>query len=406
MKKTIIFILMVVALIPLVDSISSNKEKNESLALIDIDELLYDEKFIHETQEKLIEQYGNNYQEIIDRNKASVESAQKVELQFEKDTSGKIIYPEYFGGMYIDDKQELVIQVIKNKLPKASDEVAVYNNILTVDKDSKLEYVNYSKLELEQIYNIIVDYFLDSKNDTDNILAFYIDVPNNRIVVELENNSVKNIEVFKNTIINSDLLYFKKGEKLHSTSINAGQGIPTGCSVGYRVKKGNLSGFVTAAHCFPSGEGSASSYGMVKGWKLGPNVDAAFVQSTETFTNTLNWNTYPAQTLLVNDSMPYIIVGALVGKVGKTTHATTGQLASLNWSGKVSYKNIADVNVTDFIQANLNVQEGDSGGIVFQMGTNNKANVLGIVSAGNDAHNIMLASKLSNNKSALSVTRY
>lgn len=69
--------------------------------------------------------------------------------------------------------------------------------------------------DLQKINNEIIKYFSDKDvKNYENFIFNYIDEENKVVVVGLLDNSEKEQEKFKNTVVNSDLIKFVKGEKL------------------------------------------------------------------------------------------------------------------------------------------------------------------------------------------------
>lgn len=86
--------------------------------------------------------------------------------EFNRTGIDKYVYPDYLGGMYIDDDNTVVYQIVKRNIPKKkSTKYKLYKSIMD-DKDSKKEYVNNSKSELE--------YVMDAKDVfTQNVEVYY-----------------------------------------------------------------------------------------------------------------------------------------------------------------------------------------------------------------------------------------
>ena len=87
------------------------------------DDILNTKEFEKEREESLIEEYGENYRKILKDNYKSSKNAEKIKNMFAKTrTLGKsfdenINYPDYIGGLYINDNNELVIQIVKDNIP-------------------------------------------------------------------------------------------------------------------------------------------------------------------------------------------------------------------------------------------------------------------------------------------------
>ena len=120
------------------------------------------------------------------------------------------VYPDFYGGMYIsDDSYNLIVQVVKEKIPeKGTMEYYYYNELSTVDERIKLEYVKYSYNELLNINNTITDYFSNNKVFED-LNSWYIDVYNNRVVVNFVDVTDSIKKEFKDKVIDSEIVVFE-----------------------------------------------------------------------------------------------------------------------------------------------------------------------------------------------------
>ncbi len=368
-----------------------------------VDDISQNKDFVDMFKNSLKEQFGENYKEVLLQNIKSAENAQKVESLF-IDKNGETQYPDYVGGLYINKEQNLVIQIVSNPNErKALLKDAKYNEIINIDQNAIIEYVDHSYNELNSINEVIKNYFSKNNNRNISLVANYVDISNNIVVVELENNTVDEIEKFKENVIDSPLIRFIKGTIVPMTAnLNPGQQLEDliVCSVGYRAKYNGSQGYVTAAHCINKDTTGINTGTVINRTNAG-KVDAVFIKNYANYTptNTTNWGNF---TLSVNDTYPTVFSGQVIGKVGRTTHYQTGTITNLSWSGYTGNKN-ETVYHTDFIVASANNDEGDSGGAVFVPTTVGKANVLGITSAGIGTTYL---SKASNIKSVLKITRY
>ncbi len=149
--------------------------------------ILGTKEFDDEWEKYLFNKYGENYLEIFARNAQSVENAKKISNLFSKDKAGEVMYPSYIGGLYINDNEDLVIQIVDVDVPSVKTAGrSIYDNVLAVDKNAIIEHVKYSYAELEKVYAELVKE-LPNDSSKSNISAIYTDVINNRVVVELKN---------------------------------------------------------------------------------------------------------------------------------------------------------------------------------------------------------------------------
>lgn len=120
------------------------------------------------------------------------------------------VYPDFYGGMYIsDDSYNLIVQVVKEKIPvEGTMEYYYYNELSTVDERINIEYVKYSYNELLNINNKITDYFSNNKVFGD-LNSWYIDVYNNRVVVNFVEVTDSIKKEFKDKVIDSEIIVFE-----------------------------------------------------------------------------------------------------------------------------------------------------------------------------------------------------
>lgn len=327
-------------------------------------------EFINEKEKGLKEYLGENYKERIIKNSTSANTITEIESLINKtsleNSFGKS-YPNYLGGLYINNSDEVVIQIVKNKIPNkltAKEEYNLYSNIISLDKSSKIEYVDYSYNEINEVMRILESYYT-ANYYTGNIEAFYDDITNNRIVVELKKYSQDEINKFKRDIIDSDLIYFIESKEYteYLTSYFPGQGILSlGCSVGFRAKLGNSIGFVTAGHCVSEIGQEIPLYGSVEKRKFSGKIDASWISLYPQYTvvNSLKFHagTGVSTIPLNNSPVTKFVVGELYGKSGMSSKYTYGKITSLssNMNG-----------ITGMVGTNIYATNGDSGGVVFKI---------------------------------------
>ena len=427
MKKTIITIsiIMFIVFISIFVvkkfdiNVTSSLNKNNNVILFE--DYIKDEKVQLAIANELNETYGENYLEVISKNIESSSNAKKINDLILASNARSSSYPSYYGGQYINDNQELVLQITENE--KDFKNNSIYQKINEINNDIVYETIEYSYNELEEVYNSIT-----TKLDEEVYLGwygYYIDVMNNRVVVELEN--LDKINDFKKNIINSEIIHFVEGKKpLATATYNIGSPLKDSlgnnfCSMGFRAKYNGNAGIVTAGHCVVANQ--VLPFGNVQVRKFSGSVDAAFIKSSHTLTNNLNYQTYPNTTITTNTTMPYLVAGSLLGKVGYKSGAVTGSLISLSYTTTYNYKNssgnTSSVRLTDLGYADLDNRQGDSGGGVFTYSTssNSSASLVGITSGGvftvdengnitNDVSSVTYFSKLNNILSSLGVTRY
>ena len=367
-KKILVTILLMLAFIFSV-SIKCFSGKNSNSIQTDVTLSYIDfesEEFKKNLEVALKTDYGENYQKIVEKNLSASSVLEKVNQYFYSDSYGKIMYPEYIGGLYINKNNDPIIQIKKdNNVTLSEEKASKIRNFSNIAKnnDIEIEYVNHSYNELEKINNKINDSYTNNNINTDNITANYIDVINNRVVVELVDNSLTKQNEFKNNIINSDAIYFTQGGELVE-ELNPGQMINNNCTLGFRAKLNDgTQGFVTAGHCVQniSIGNQYSTYGTLMKSQNSGSVDAAFIATSQPVTTTLQYGDYIVKYLSTTAYTP--IPGMMVGKSGYKTGYSTGTITST--SGTVNQN--GQPLFTDLLFANYNSDGGDSGSPVFRI---------------------------------------
>ena len=125
---------------------SRNKTKKKlktiiTISLLFILTLIVLSTLLYKNKEKEIDNfYEKNYQMSF--------VARNIEAFLKYRYDGK--YPDYYGGMYIsNDANNVIVEIVKEKLPvKGTREFYYYNELFTVDKSIKIEYVKNSYNDL------------------------------------------------------------------------------------------------------------------------------------------------------------------------------------------------------------------------------------------------------------------
>lgn len=122
-----------------------------------------------------------------------------------------LYYPDYYGGSYLNDSKELVVQITDNNN-------TTKNKIETVTENEniKFDYVDFSYSELNNIIEHIID--TQDIHSTDNnysnsiysdIIDCTLDDINNQIIVGIRNLDDAKINEFKEKVINSPCIVFE-----------------------------------------------------------------------------------------------------------------------------------------------------------------------------------------------------
>ena len=365
-----------------------------------------------EIEKALINQLGDDYEKKLELNQKAADNATKIEKYFSKKRNGEIKYPNYIGGLYINKNNNLVVQFVKSAIPAENDKQ--YNNyqaIKNVSEDIDIEFVSYSYSDLQEIHDIILDYYLN-KNENKNIVGLHIDVERNSVMVNFREYNDEIINYFKENVIDSPAVVFDEGEvysvvsdstfdkdedTVKVTDINPGAGFQTinnigkksNCSVGYRarlISNPKRIGFVTAAHCFDAKKGQTSTIyslpniGKVTKFQLDEDLDAAWVETFDSI-NPTNKFEYDQTFNLNQGNGDYVstevnkwhLQGRYVAKLGTSTKITIGEIS---WpSDTITFVEIDnDGNKIESILKDVvtisgggGAASGDSGGVVVEV---------------------------------------
>ena len=391
--KKIRFVILLILVIPILylSKNSIKTKKNETIA--------YNSVEMQQFVDSLKEEYGESYETIISKNEKATQKAELLEKSFVFENE-KTIYPDNFGGSYVNENNELVVQIVNNLKAKK----LKYNSAkkeITLDNDIIKEVVNYSYNDLTEVNDAIINYFSNHRAD-EYFVGNYVDVKNNIVVVELKEINNDYINKFKREVINSNMIEFKVGERAttassskaggnftYETTFTKGSATITrsgSCSIGARAKRNGVSGYITAGHCFgdmgynTSTTLTTTSIGTFVTRSYSSSMDAAFIKlnSGNTVTNNLNDSGYQAK-FINTTGQNYYTVGTTVAKDGAASKYSNGTIHTLNYSITDS----SGVYHTNIVRANLSSANGDSGGPVFTVNTitlTSGAPLIGLVS--------------------------
>ena len=195
---------------------SKNKEKKKTKIIIIVSIILMailigaNILFYKNKEDELEKYYERNYQMSL--------VARNVEAFLKYRYDGK--YPDYYGGMYIsDDAYNLVVQLVEENIPsKETRDYYYYNELFTVDKAIKIEYVKNSYNKLEEVNQQLIDYF-SNNNPFDDLNGFGIDIYNNSVTVHFVKVDESIIKKFKEKVLDSDVIRFESDiDKVNDTN--------------------------------------------------------------------------------------------------------------------------------------------------------------------------------------------
>lgn len=418
--KKIGVVILAILVIPILylskNSIKTNK--NETIA--------YNSVEMQQFVDSLKEEYGESYETIISKNEKATQKAELLEKSFVVENE-KTIYPDNFGGSYVNENNELVVQIVNNSKAKKLKYNSA-NNEITLDNDIIKEVVNYSYNDLTEVNDVIINYFSNHSVD-EYFVGNYVDIKNNIVVVELKEINDDYINKFKREVINSSMVEFRVGKRISTVAsykagslftftrtyvIKNGQAtneitdMNATCSIGARAKRNGVSGYITAGHCFGKMNSTPTSSILPNGTYVTrtytKSMDAAFVKlsSGNTVTNNLDKTGYQAS-FINTTGQNYFTTGTAVGKVGGKSGYGNGVIGSINYSVTDDDK----AYHTNLVQANIPTQNGDSGGPVFIVNIqtlSGGAPLIGIVSVG--GANLVGFYNYNNIVSSLGLTKY
>lgn len=290
----------------------------------------------------------------------------------------KIIYPDYFGGMYVNDERKITVLVKSNEKSVFSDLTQrMGTNSYIVEK------CDFSYNELQELFDEITELWLNPNNDhlfeDVSLVSFGINDITNRVQFDLLDCSEANIQKFKRTIKDSPMLSFEKANgKLKLTSettpITPGTRIEnakgSGASVGYRAMKSGEEGFLTVGYFVKKGDKvklNGVEIGVCEASEFSGNLDAAWIKvtnkeyspSTETsFGDRLSTQTIATPT-----------VGIYVNMTGHRSGLQRDKVLQNNINGNYTYEDEngdeQKTKVQNLTKAAYKCQKGDSGGVVY-----------------------------------------
>ena len=291
-------------------------------------------------------------------------------------------YPDYYGGAYVENGK-LVLLTPFEKLEDNDYKSLLGKTVYEVKK------CKYSYNELVEVRNLILDYVAGHKGlVSSNIQSCGISDFENKVVVYLYDCLDGPISLFRNEIIDSNIIEFRQagGEIVEAaypmapgTEIQVEEGEGSGGSVGYRAKYTEYGktvyGFVTCAHVVNAGcsvkySGSYVGVSDNNRW-VHSGLDATFCSFSSDRYELSNLIGTTGKNLSV--ATGFVAAGTDVSKFGRTTFETTGVVKS-----ESTFYTVGGVEFTDVVRVeNMEANYGDSGGIVYD--EFNKT--LGIVSA-------------------------
>ena len=328
---------------------------------------------------------------IMQRNYESTDGYTKLFETFELNGStANPAYPEAYGGAYIDDSGNLVVQSVESSANMAREATIFTNESLsevTGLQTVEIETVEYSYNQLVIANNEIGEHITKvteagavsgevKKSEVGTfkgeIVQTAIDAKNNTVVVWLDDISADSIESFRKEIYDAPYLTFELAvdeRPTYQTAYEAGGGLVNSIgSIGFPATFGSYSGFVTAWHCSKTGTNyiNGQAYGTRVDGSL--TYDYAFIHQTN-YTDTVSRGLYDTTKTLKTYTYSFLVQGSEVGRTGYITGYRTGKVT---YTGV--YNNLGD----DLMATDCGAYGGDSGGPYFGSPSSATPSIAGI----------------------------
>lgn len=329
----------------------------------------------------------------------------------------ELLYPDYYGGSYIDDGK-LVVNV-------CDDDGLITDRLrnMAQSDDIIIHFCEYFYNHLLDVMSKIRKFCADNKTNplALNIDSYSLEDKGNIVLVNLLSCTDADIKSFKESVCDDSSISFMEVDapSVLLSSVNPGEGLyyeKNGdgelhrSSVGYRCKINNVVGFVTAGHSleysgikvYKDFNGTSSYFGeSTVSVQEGP-VDAAFVKLYSGFD----------VTGIVGEGELYPV--AMTPAVGTTINLRSfnghayGPITCIN--KEVNYKENGVVQTfTGLIEANFDrkVIKGESGGIVYAIDSSTKRRfIVGILNGGSNIETKSYISKALEINKKLGATLY
>ena len=266
------------------------------------------------------------------------------------------IYPDYYGGMYVDDNRDIIVLVKKDESSFRSDLTKRMATDLYIVKEC-----DYSYNELQSLFEEITQFWLNPNNGdlfkSVSLVSFGINDVTNRVQIDLLDCSDANIQKFRQSINDSPMLSFEKANgKLELTvDVTPGNRIEnykgSGASIGYRAMKSGVEGFLTVGHFVSAGDKvklNGIEIGVCEGSEFSGNLDAAWVKIT-------NSSYSPSRTTamgvtLSTQTISTPTVGTYVNMEGHKSALQRDKVLQNNINGNYTYEDANGVERTTQVQ--------------------------------------------------------
>lgn len=364
---------------------------------------------VENQKKEFISKIENRTLDISKEEEQALEDNEKVmEQVIETDNISEddIEYADYFGGTYIDDEDNLVVQVTKNATKTDRKEIDA-----AISDETKVETVGVSYADLLEAYNLDSDCMEklcekvqdgtaseEEKILSENLISIYVSQKRNANIVIMKEVTEELKELFYSYFGDKHVIFEKAEEgsepKFTATTLKAGNRIyaywgttsqgkkcygfgSLGPRVYYLKSDGSkVKGFLTAAHLVPRGKGSSvyinttgnyrdlslKKIGVVARWKCKGVADVAFIKITNTKDfKTSRYTAYSGPGIyLTNEKysacrehayayVDEVVEGEMLYSCCYFSYLTKGKIMSKNCSFKMTSVSYVSLNPTEVL---------------------------------------------------------
>ncbi|MCL2356094.1 MAG: S1 family peptidase [Defluviitaleaceae bacterium] len=217
-KKLVCLILALVMTIGVAAliSVSGAVEQHEHLAssyvepeadfeeILFVDDLLACPEFQAEFNAHALEVLGEDF---INNQMTAMAAADLIRESFPVSRAGEIMYPESFGGIYVDEDGHLVMLVV-GESTGAEDMLALGRTA-----NVAVRFVEYSHTELLDVHQAIFNFLLENWQDEEcpvvaNICSAGVNTTQNLVSVYLRDAGIENVQLFESAVVSHSAIVF------------------------------------------------------------------------------------------------------------------------------------------------------------------------------------------------------
>ncbi|MBQ8818546.1 MAG: hypothetical protein IJZ83_08215 [Clostridia bacterium] len=393
LKKILITILVMCVCVSNFPLITHAMSSNDNIYINSINEIIS-----KDTQKKVLDDKEDVY--LLDKAYTNIMTYMENENDHPNSLS------QYFGNMYIDNNQTLVIYLLENANYDIENIkcIAEYDNVIIKKAEFSYNELFTLKSEISEKIKLLknqVFYYDDQFLNImlDSFVGIGIDDTNNSLSVDFTNLDNEKIQTFKKYVYDSSAIYFNNvdeamsenaatkyypGEKIYVYNFESSS--YRICSMGFRAWRlradgSYIYGFVTTGHAGDAGDPVLFTNLLVDSALIGnivisqqsETIDAAFV-GVETdridlqpfaYYSDDDGDTTGKDELDTSVYFTSVSTGRDVVKNGGTTYRTTGEVKSSSYDAVLVSSDGSERTISDCIKANYKSDNGDSGGIVY-----------------------------------------